>query len=143
MGETENPRWVRDVMGHAICVRITMIYQQSDVEPLRHTIDHPRKVQQHGIHSDRSAGEHKAKVEPKTVQSIRVTHSSRRRSISTPKAIAMKLVRRKGVSKKLGNGLGDGPVSLVPWIQLFRQIPSKPLQKMVGATGFEPVTSTV
>jgi hypothetical protein len=25
----------------------------------------------------------------------------------------------------------------------FRQIPGKPLENMVGATGFEPVTSTV
>ena len=29
------------------------------------------------------------------------------------------------------------------WVGLFGQIPRKPLKNMVGATGFEPVTSTV
>jgi hypothetical protein len=29
------------------------------------------------------------------------------------------------------------------WVGLFGRIPRKPLKIMVGATGFEPVTSTV
>ena len=29
------------------------------------------------------------------------------------------------------------------WVRVFGQIPRKPLENMVGAIGFEPMTSTV
>ena len=57
----------------------------------------------------------------------------------------MKHGRARWFLKELGNGFGDGPVNCVDRIvdRLFAQIPCKPLENMVGATGFEPVTSAV
>jgi hypothetical protein len=67
------------------------------------------------------------------------------RWISTLKATAMKHGLRKAHSDGAGSGFGDDPVNcgLGCGLAYGVDFPASPRKQMVGATGFEPVTSTV
>jgi hypothetical protein len=87
----------------------------------------------------------KGKADPKTVQSL-LRHSRIQTTLDLyAQGDGDETRAAQGAFlKEMGHGHGDGSVICGRFVErAFRQIPGKPLKNMVGATGFEPVTSTV